>query len=296
MLLAEKSYLQENKQQSIDFYKKALTFDGEKDGEILILFNIAIIYDEIGQWNDSKIYYEKILEIEPHNHEAMFQLAMLNERMGDIEEALNLYCTITDINPDFKGAYFNAAIILDEMGKLNAAIQCYEEVLKIEPEHYHALNNIGSIYEELGEYEKAYEMVKKSIAINSNFYKSLFNMGVIYNRLGDQDMAMKYYKKSMTKNPKYPYVYLNQSAIFIEKKKYHKAIDILTEGISNIDHGDLYYNRACCYSIIGEKESAICDIKIALALNPDLMDWVWRDKDFENLYDNEEFRRMNNID
>src|SRR5699024_9898377 len=139
---------------------------------------------------------------------------------------------------------------------------------------------------------KAFLMVKKSIDINPNFYRSLFNMGVIYNRLENHKMAIEYYIRSKDQNPRYPYIYLNLSAIYIERSDYGNAIDILKEGITNIKHGDLYYNRACCYSIYKEDELAMNDIESALQLNPDLIDCVLRDPDFESLYDNERFKKL----
>lgn len=292
MLLAEQAYLQEDKEAAVEFYKKALSFQGGLDENILLLFNIAIIYEELGELEKSKDYFKRVLELEPDNYKALFQLALLEEGMKNKEEALSLYHRIIDIKPDFKSSYYNIASILDEEGQLKAALKYYKRVIDIEPNHYHALNNIGSIYEELGDYDNAFLMVKKSIEINPDFYKSLFNMGVIYMRLGNHKMAKEFYYRAKDKNPYYAYIYLNLSAIYIEEKSYEESIDILSEGIKMVDHADLYYNRACCYSISGEEELAIADIKTGLEMNPNLIDWVLRDKDFIYLHENEEFKKI----
>lgn len=292
MLLAEESYLQNDKEAAVEFYKRALSFQGNLDETILILFNIAIIYDELGELEKSKDYFSQILDLEADNYKAIFQLALLEEGTNNKEEALSLYHKIIDIKPDFKSAYYNIASILDEEGKVKAALKYYKRVIDIEPNHYHALNNIGSICEELGDYENAFLMVKKSIDINPDFFKSLFNMGVIYKRLGNHKMSKVFYQRAKDKNPAYPYIYLNLSAIYIEEESYEKSIEILTEGLRMVEHADLYYNRACCYSIYGEEELAIKDIKSCLLKNPHLIDWVLKDKDFKNLYNNEEFKKI----
>src|SRR5699024_9983760 len=87
--------------------------------------------------------------------------------------------------------------------------------------------------------------------IDPNFYKSLFNMGVVYKKMGKNEKALEFYFKSLEENKEYHYTYLNISAIYIEDKEYSKIIDILSEGIDlNPYAEDLYYNRACCYSIL----------------------------------------------
>jgi len=141
----------------------------------------------------------------------------------------------------------------------------------------------------------AYSMIKKSIAINPQFYKSLFNMGVVYKRLNNHEKSLEYYNKAKEYNPKYHYIYLNMSAIYIEDKEYLKSIEILTEGINNNPEAhDLYYNRACSYALLVNEDLAIKDIRKALILNPSLIKWVIKDKDFYCLYDNEEFNSIVN--
>lgn len=145
----------------------------------------------------------------------------------------------------------------------------------------------------MGEYNEAYKMLEKSIEINSEFYKSLFNMGVVYKRLEDKNKALKYYYKALEYNKEYHYIYLNISAIYIEEKEYNKSIDILTEGIgNNLTKEDLYYNKACCYSLLGFEEKAVKDIRKSIVLNPSIKQYVEKDKDFYNLYNNKEFKKI----
>ena len=108
-------------------------------------------------------------------------------------------------------------------------------------------------------------------------------------------MALKSYDSSLELNKSYYYTYLNISAIYIEEKEYNKSIEILSEGIDiNKDAEDLYYNRACSYAILDMEEEAISDIRKALSLNPAIISWVIRDKDFESLYNNDDFINLLN--
>ena len=45
--------------------------------------------------------------------------------------------------------------------------------------------------------------------------------------------------------------------------------------------GTIRYNNACSFSLLGDKETAINELREALKLNPDLTEWSKQDPDFE---------------
>ncbi|WP_353092840.1 tetratricopeptide repeat protein [Tissierella praeacuta] len=293
VLLAENAYINDNKEKAIEFYKKALQFRGNMVDNIAILYNIAQIYDEINNIMKSLSTYEEIVKIAPNEAGAYYGMAMIYEQIGEKDKALEYYHKAIAIDPYYDRAYYYAANIFDEKGDKNKAIEYYYKVIEMVPNDYITYNNIGSIYEELGDYNKAYNMIEKSLDIEPDYYKALFNMGVVYKALGNNDKALEYYFKSININPKYSYSYLNISAIYIEQKRFQDTINLLTEGISNNkDAHDLYYNRACCYSILGNKKKALEDLKKAVILLPEIIESIKGDKDFENLYNEVEFVKI----
>ena len=45
--------------------------------------------------------------------------------------------------------------------------------------------------------------------------------------------------------------------------------------------GTIRYNNACSFSLLGDKETAINELREALKLNPGLTEWSRQDPDFE---------------
>ena len=88
ILLAENEYLQGNKEKAIDFYLKSLEFKGSKEEDIEILFNLALIYDELDLALESKKAYERIIELDNNNPGAYYGVAIMEERLGDYQQAL----------------------------------------------------------------------------------------------------------------------------------------------------------------------------------------------------------------
>src|SRR5699024_4015944 len=121
----------------------------------------------------------------------------------------------------------------------------------------------------------------------------LYNMNEEEKIKRNKKIEINYYLKTIKFNKEYYYIYINISTIYIKEEKYKKAIEILSEGIyENPYEEDLYYNRACSYSILNMEELAIKDIRKILILNPNSISWIKKDIDFNNLYNNEEFKRI----
>ena len=60
----------------------------------------------------------------------------------------------------------------------------------------------------------------------------------------------------------------------------------MTGKLANLDdspewQGTIRYNNACSFSLLGDKETAIKELREALKLNPSLTDWSKQDSDFE---------------
>lgn len=289
-VLAEEFYYNGKLNLAIDFYKRALSYRGDKDDTSLILFNLGVIYWEMDDLKKARYYYNRVLENDPDYKDAYYQLGLLSEDMGNKHKAITYYRKALRIDKNDTPSIYNLAVIYDSIGRDYLSESMYLKLLKLDPGNSYALNNIGSIYESRGEYDKAFKYLSKSIELNDEFYLSHFNMGVVLKAMRRDNEAIKHYNISMELKPDYEYTYLNLSALYIEKKDYLKSIEVLSKGIKecSINH-DLYYNRACSYAILKNRDKALKDIEKCLALSHKLIRWVDRDKDFDDLRDDIDF-------
>ena len=295
-ILAESSYLDGNKEKAIEFYNKSLQFEGDRDEDIGILYDLAIIYDELDIPLKALRTYRRIIQLDSGQAGAYYGMATMHERLGEDERALEYYFKAVGIDPEYDRAYFYIANIYDEMGNEEKAIHYYGKVIDIKPDDHIAYNNLGSIYEEMGDYSRAYNMISRSIELEPNYYKALFNMGVIYKRLGNNEKAMEYYDRSL-ENEKYSDSYLNKSAIYIEEDRLEECVEVLTEGIRYNPYAEyLYYNRACCYSRLNMVDSAIEDLRKSILIYPGILDMAADDEDFNNIRKDQRFLALFNRD
>ena len=133
---------------------------------------------------------------------------------------------------------------------------------------YSQLDRVGTLF------YKAYQL-------DPTDYMALFNLGVACRKLGQVKEAIRYYRKSLQSNPEYSYTYLNLAILYKEEYgDYLESIKVYTEGlIYNSTVSVLYYNRACCYALLGENEAALEDLMVAVQLSPSLVDYMQKDEE-----------------
>ncbi len=75
--------------------------------------------------------------------------------------------------------------------------------------------------------------------------------------------------------------------------KYYSALESLEKAIElKPDYAEAWFNRACLYALKGERENALSDLRRAIELDSSLKERAKKDKDFEALWDDEEFRKL----
>jgi tetratricopeptide (TPR) repeat protein len=92
-------------------------------------------------------------------------------------------------------------------------------------------------------------------------------------------LALNVYYEAIDKF-KDPFLFLNMSAIYIEEKRYKEALDILDTGLMRFPESvNLHYNKACVFSILGDKAKSKSEIKRAIEINKDAEVWASTDPD-----------------
>ncbi len=92
------------------------------------LAELAELYTEAHNMNESAVYFEKILKIDPKRKDVMFALAELNYRMQDIPKAEKYLNSILKLEPKNELASYNLGIIYVTQGNKNDAKKVWEKL------------------------------------------------------------------------------------------------------------------------------------------------------------------------
>jgi len=128
-----------------DFIHKALEYllkAEQADSNTAVLFNIAVVYDEIANYKDSEKYYLKIIDVNKEND---------NEIIADAIREQNLK------------VYNNLAILSKKQDNIDDTIRYYKEGLNIDSKNFTFLYNLGLILMNIGRCKQAIKLFNKAI-------------------------------------------------------------------------------------------------------------------------------------
>ncbi|MFC2151120.1 tetratricopeptide repeat protein [Bacteroidota bacterium] len=145
-LLGEAYFLQEKYKESLDYFKKDLTIQVEKDDEIRIgraYNNLGIVYRALNNYPEAILCYEKSLEINQRLNDENGLSSSYNN-LGVLHKHLNLFAQARD----FYEKSLDIEIQLDDQQGISTSYL-----------------NLGEIHLKLNNYDKAIDFCNKSIEI-----------------------------------------------------------------------------------------------------------------------------------
>jgi Flp pilus assembly protein TadD len=137
-------------------------------------------------------YYNEALKAEPKNELALFGLATTHQRMGNRDEARELYGRLLAINPTHREALNNfMALISDE-----APEDAIEELEKLEtenPDFSPIPAQLGVVYKKLGDNRMAVNKLVRALQLSPDNVSYKYNLAITLDAMGDTEEASDLY-------------------------------------------------------------------------------------------------------
>ncbi|MBF0195473.1 MAG: tetratricopeptide repeat protein [Magnetococcales bacterium] len=211
---------------------------------------------QAGKLDEAIQWYEKVLEIQPNNINALCNIGAVLQNQGKLNEAIKKYKKSIAINPDFVGGYNNLAFALQQQEKFDEAIIHYQKAILLEPSYAAAHYNLANTLKDQNRLDEAVISYKRAITIEPEHFEAYRNLGLVYSMQGELADAVASYKKAIAINPKFSEAYSNLGIVLIDQYKldealisYQKAIDI------EPNNNDAYHNLGLLQLLLGDFKS-----------------------------------------
>jgi hypothetical protein len=105
--------------------------------------------------------------------------------------------------------------------------------------------------------------------------------------------AFEAFDRATSLDPKRPDVWGMKAETLVKMGRFDEAITSVNNGLELApDNPVSIYNRACIYSLKGDKANALADLKKAISMNPALKKKALKDEDFKRFYNDEDFKKL----
>ncbi|MBP6385953.1 MAG: tetratricopeptide repeat protein [Pseudarcicella sp.] len=162
------------------------------------------LYQQLNNFQKSKLYLYKALQISPNNGETYFFQAKISAKQHDTLESLRLYTRAINLKPSFVDSYYEIIKIYNNWKQPQTALSFSTQALLHHPNNADLHYYKGEIYRQIGMVDSAMYCYKKAIKLDSFNLKSRFQAGSIYVTHKNYHLALPLFKQIVTQKPNYP--------------------------------------------------------------------------------------------
>ena len=203
-------------------------------------------------------------------------LANIATRSGSFKEAIKYYEKAVEINQTDTEAITKIADFYVQISDSTKAMEYYDMALKIDPKHAASIIGKTEIYVLLGQKEKIYlELAKLDLKTLTN-PQLLARVAKIYSNIGDKAKAIEFYDLSIKSDPSYIEPYIAKAQILLmdfNKVKDLEQILVVLEKLGKdrypyhlvkaiIDHKNADYKSAAEHFRLAEEKNSVGDDRV----------------------------------
>lgn len=275
--LRGKEYLnkrgKKNTEAAIHMFERALAID---PGFASVFAGLAEAYSSMYELYDGDTGWlgkaiemnQRALSLDPASVEARFGIAMVyfhQQRFSDAERMLK---TILQENPDFHPACLRLGILSEIAGDLDSALRYYQHAAELKPYDEDPWRFLAGIYRKRDNSDAAGEAARRVIEATTHKLEASLDDLVVLSSLAE--------------------AYARFGSARIEAYATLKRI-------FEVDPNDglVFYNCACAYALLGEKEAALTSFRKAFDSGfRAVANWAKNETAFDSLRNDPEFKQV----
>jgi len=213
--------------------------------------------------------YQRVIELEPANDEALNRLAWLWILRGHPERAVEIAAKAVNLNPSAANLTMQA-MALDWDGQYDEAIRVALQAVDKDPLSADAHAVLGEVYADRNNWTRALDEAEQAVKLDPNSASVERSMGYVLSMQGRQDEAFDAYAKAVELDPKLGYIYISAGKLYQAMNDYDNAIAQFEQAVqANPDTPTGYDALGHASALNGDPDRAISTLRKAIELDPD---------------------------
>lgn len=186
-------------------------------------------------------------------------LGRIHEDIGKHDLAVQEFQRTLDLNPRDADALSGMAHAYENAGRIADAEAAYKKAIALRPDYWDGYNSLGLFYDRQRRYDDAIAQLRHAIELTPDNAQAYFNLGAVYLDTADPKnipAAESALRKSLALGPSYP-AYANLGFLYMRQKRYAESAAMTEKALQFNDRDYLgWENLAAAYQNMGQKEKA----------------------------------------
>jgi len=176
---------------------------------ILPTLDAALGYHQTGRLEEADAIYAQLLQIDPHNADALHLKGVLAHQQGRHEEAIWFIEQAIARNPWDAAFQSNISLCYQAAGRLPEAVSAGRRALELEPHSASAMNNLGCALNEIGSAAEAEGWLRRAVLLDPGLAEAHNNLGNSLASQGKVAEALACYRNAVWLKPSFAVARLN---------------------------------------------------------------------------------------
>lgn len=234
------------------------------------------LYESTGRLNDAEAAFDRALETDPANMDALRGLGEVYVRQNRPEDAENVLRANLGMHPGSEAAHSALGWFLYGAGRYAEAAEQYEYVVALNPDNMHGYSNLGTAQMLGGFFAEAIATMNQALEIDPQEV-TYSNLGLMYYYLGNLDAAIENHERAVAMAPKDYLARVNYGdALWVAGREeealatYRQARDLAEQALQ-INPKDPFplIDLAWIHAALGDSEEARARMERARPLAPE---------------------------
>jgi len=225
---------------------------------------LGVIESGTGKYEEAVDQFQRAVQLEPSNEDALIGLGGAYERQGKTQDAENTYKKIVALRPNYWRGYNLLGAFYLRQAQYDDAAKMFQKVIERTPESFRGYANMGAAYLYEAKYTEAIKPLEQSLSIHPTA-DTYSNIGTAYYYLHRFGEAAQTYEKAVQLNDKDYTNWGNLGEAYYldgERPKARAAFErgiaiALTELAVNGRDPTLLKNLANYYAMVDDRDHAL---------------------------------------
>ena len=199
--------------------------------------------------------------------------SMMHLQSGNLLEAEKLLLKILEINPHEINALKLYGFVLTQKNDLSGAINALKKALELTPQDPEIIFNLAKAHFDSREFQQSIAVYEKFISLAGNQVEVLLDIGTANSALGRPKEAIQFFDKVISIDPSNFAAYSSKASALTKLKHYEAALENIEKAIHINPRDAISWNNKCDILIkIQHFSDALVAAKKSIELNPNLIE------------------------
>lgn len=243
----------------------------ETEQKLMILTEMADIYDEMADYDAVYKTIKIILNLNPFFEDALMKITFWADITEQLDDCIAFHTKILDEHPFYASAWYNLGLLYQSKKDYVEAIDAYEYCISIDHNYEFAYRNQSDCFIQLKKYDLAIETLEEHLQITKPEDVVLETLALCWERKKQFSKARHFYRKASQLNPEDDAIFFKIGETYTKEKQWDKAIKSYSVAL-RLNEQNVSYSLAmgnCLMEMELEHEAMVVYLN-AVKLRPDI--------------------------